>query len=103
MAAEIRIKKGAALCLRFAFTETDGTASDLTSAEPAAQIRDVFGHLLATLSFTTEAPGVLQATVADTRAWPAGALRCDVRVLRDGLPAISETFPIWVDQAVTQL
>ncbi|MDR3539151.1 MAG: hypothetical protein P4L71_21850 [Acetobacteraceae bacterium] len=91
-------------------TAEEGTYRGLMAAwvrfqDPAGRMKflaGVAGNRLADLEFVSEAPGVLQAVVADTHDRPVGAQRCDVRVLVGGLPVISDTFPIWVDQAVTR-
>lgn len=103
MPREIRIKQGASLLLQFTFQDDDGTPLDITNLSLVSQVRDPTGELVATLPIVlTATEGVASATVANTSQWPLGTLRGDIMGMSAGLVALSETFGIRVEKAVTQ-
>jgi hypothetical protein len=103
MPREIRIKQGASLLLQLTFQSDAGAAIDLTNVSLASQVRDAEGNLIATLPIVpTSTDGVATVTVANTSLWPLGTLRGDIKATIGAVVALSETFSIRVDQAVTQ-
>jgi hypothetical protein len=101
--SQIIIKRGAALSLAMAFTNADGSAIDLTTVTLTAQVRDPQDDLVETLPLVNSSiQGTATCVVADTTQWPLGLLRCDIRVVQDGVPTFSETFGILVVRQVTQ-
>lgn len=101
--AGISIKQGAALVLQLAAYDDQGTAFNLAGVTASAQVRDAQNNLVATLPIVAGGDiNLLGITVPATTGWPIGLLRCDIKLLVAGLPAISETFSISVQQAVTQ-
>lgn len=99
----ITIKQGASLSLDLAFSNADGTPTDLSGASITAQVRDAVDTEVAALTATLGGlPGHASLVATNTSGWPITALRCDVRVVQAGLTSFSETFQIYVERAVTQ-
>lgn len=99
---EIRIKAGDSLILSFWFNDR-GRPIDTGNLILSAQVRAADQTLVANLTLLPQAQvGLVTATYPDTSGWPAGRLRCDLRVEANGLVVHTETFPIVVSQQVTQ-
>jgi hypothetical protein len=100
--ATLSIKAGATLQLRLAATNDDGTAVDLTGVTATSQVRDAYGRLVADLSMAlVDSPPVLSIT-QDTSGWQTGMMRMDVKLVAGDITLISETVPLFVDEAVTR-
>lgn len=103
MPREIAIKQGESLLLTLTFCNDDGSLPDLTSLTLAAQVRTPIGDLVATLPIAkTIVLNVATVEVDNTSLWPLGMLRSDVSVTIGARVALSETFGIRVNKAVTQ-
>jgi len=103
MPREISIKQGESLLLTLTFLNDDGSAVDLTSVGLASQVRTPAGDLVATLPVVPSIVlNVATVEVDDTSLWPLGMLRSDISVTIGARVALSETFGIRVNRAVTQ-
>ena len=103
MPREIRIKRGASLLLQLTFENDDGSIGDLSRLVLSSQVRGPEGNLVATLPIVvTSTEGVATVTVPNTSQWPVGTLRADIMGVTGGLIALSETFGIRVERAVTR-
>jgi hypothetical protein len=102
--AALHIKRGATLAFAVNFT-LQGAPCAISSLNLSAQVRDAEFNLVATLAIEpTSTLGQAQVMVQDTSAWPEGLLRLDVLAqVPGGVQALSETFGIFVERAVTQL
>ena len=101
--ARIEIKQGASLSLQFSVFNDDGSAADLTAVALTAHVRSPVDDLVSSLPIVrTSIVGVATVFVPDTRLWPVGLLRADLRAVVAGSTIYSETFGIQVQRAVTQ-
>jgi len=99
----VDIKRGAALSLMLTFTDDNGVPVNLGACALSSQVRTTAHDLVATLPVTvTATAGVATVLVPDTTQWPLGTLLCDVRLVTNGLPVLSETFGIRVNGQVTR-
>ena len=104
MSNTIRIKQGASLSLQIGFENPDLSPLDLTPYTLRAQVRDLYGNLVANLPVVIDAPqaGIAHAVVASTAAWPIGTLRSDILLVQGAYLAATETIAIVVERPVTQ-
>lgn len=103
MRSEVVIKQGGTLCLTLQFLNDDGTLADISAAQLGCQVRDALGNLVATLALVpAEEPSIVVINENGTAGWPAGVLRCDVKVTVGSEVDYSQTFAIRVEKAVTQ-
>ncbi|OYV24527.1 MAG: hypothetical protein B7W99_01890 [Rhodospirillales bacterium 20-58-10] len=104
MAASFAIKRGASLALIAAFTNPDGSITNLTGVTMSASVRDAEFNLVATLTpVATSTPGQASITVADTSSWPEGWLRIDMLATGAGWQVLSPTYGIFVGRPMSEL
>lgn len=88
--------------------KVDTVATSVTGFTIRSEIRDKFGHLVATLSASLANqgtnPGVfyLSPTVADTSDWATGDLFCDIEITNGGVIRSTITFIVPVIDDVTK-
>jgi hypothetical protein len=103
--ADIRIKRGATLSLTLLFTNSDGTAFDLTTVTMTASVADPRGNLITPLTIAPVAgsTGVATITVLSTATWPEGLMQADIVLSNTAGTSITQSFGIRVERPVTQL
>ncbi len=102
--SQLRIKQGASLVLTLAITDATGAPISLNAATLGFALRTATGTLVGQSAITaTGAPGqaIIQALASDTAGWPVGILRGDISVTGSGITAISDTFMLYVEAAIT--
>lgn len=88
--------------------KVSGVATSVTGFTIRSQIRDRFGHLVATLNASlanqSTNPGVfyLSPAVADTSAWDVGDLSCDIEITNGGVIRSTITFIVPVVDDITK-
>ena len=103
MTGAISIKRGAALSLAVAATNSDGSAFDLTGLTISSWLRTAQGAVLCLLTVvvTNAAAGQFTVTAPGTSSWPIGMLVGDFRFTNVSGASLSDTFTVSVNQEVT--
>jgi hypothetical protein len=97
----IRLKQGATLSLDLLFTDDNGAPIDLTQASAVSLlVCDAFGNQVATPAITPGSETGWATAIADTTAWPYGALPSQAQVTAAGVTQISDTFAIVIERGV---